>query len=111
MGITHQSSSGSRKIDHSNKVKLFFYQKTRNRKYANHLLSITGVKPRNIDLYYLAMRHTSVAEEKRKGFLESNERLEYLGDAVLGMVVAEYLFNKYPFKDERLSNRTSIQNS
>ncbi len=46
------------------------------------------------------MRHTSVAKEKRKGFLESNERLEYLGDAVLGMVVAEYLFNKYPFKDE-----------
>lgn len=46
------------------------------------------------------MRHTSAAKEKRKGFLESNERLEYLGDAVLGMVVAEYLFNKYPFKDE-----------
>ncbi len=46
------------------------------------------------------MRHTSVAKEKRKGFVESNERLEYLGDAVLGMVVAEYLFNKYPFKDE-----------
>lgn len=46
------------------------------------------------------MRHTSVAKEKRKGFIESNERLEYLGDAVLGMAVAEYLFNKYPFKDE-----------
>lgn len=46
------------------------------------------------------MRHTSAAKENRKGFLESNERLEYLGDAVLGLVVAEYLFNKYPFKDE-----------
>lgn len=46
------------------------------------------------------MRHTSVAKEVRKGVLESNERLEYLGDAVLGMVIAEYLFNKYPFKDE-----------
>lgn len=46
------------------------------------------------------MRHSSAAKEKRKGFIESNERLEYLGDAVLGMVVAEYLFNKYPFKDE-----------
>ena len=32
--------------------------------------------------------------------MESNERLEYLGDAVLGAVVAEYLFNKFPFKDE-----------
>jgi len=46
------------------------------------------------------MRHSSAAEESRKGFIESNERLEYLGDAVLGMAVAEYLFNKYPFKDE-----------
>ena len=48
----------------------------------------------------MAMRHTSAAKEKRKGFVESNERLEYLGDAVLGMIIAEYLFNKYPFKDE-----------
>lgn len=46
------------------------------------------------------MRHSSAAQESRKGYLESNERLEYLGDAVLGMAVAEYLFNKYPFKDE-----------
>ena len=53
-----------------------------------------------MDLYFLAMRHTSAAKEKRKGFVESNERLEYLGDAVLGMIIAEYLFNKYPFKDE-----------
>jgi ribonuclease-3 len=52
-----------------------------------------------MELYYLAMRHTSLANEK-EGFAESNERLEYLGDAVLGMVVAEYLFTKYPFRDE-----------
>jgi len=46
------------------------------------------------------MRHTSLANEKGDGFAESNERLEFLGDAVLGMVIAEYLFTKYPFKDE-----------
>ena len=46
------------------------------------------------------MRHSSKAKEMRKGFLESNERLEFLGDAVLGMAIAEFLFNKYPFKDE-----------
>lgn len=46
------------------------------------------------------MRHSSAAQESHRGYLESNERLEYLGDAVLGMAVAEYLFNKYPFKDE-----------
>jgi ribonuclease-3 len=32
--------------------------------------------------------------------MHSNERLEYLGDAILGAIVAEYLFKKYPFKDE-----------
>lgn len=61
---------------------------------------ITGVKPLNIRPYHIAVQHTSVARSVSKGFKESNERLEYLGDAVLGMVVAEYLFKKYPFKDE-----------
>lgn len=62
------------------------------------------------------MQHTSVAEEPIKGVKESNERLEYLGDAVLGAVVAEYLFKRYPFKDEgflteirsRIVNRESL---
>lgn len=36
----------------------------------------------------------------KNGMSSSNERLEYLGDAVLGAVVAEYLFKKFPFKDE-----------
>lgn len=61
---------------------------------------IIGFQPSNLKLYALAMKHSSAAEESRKGFMESNERLEYLGDSVLGMAVAEYLFNKYPFKDE-----------
>lgn len=61
---------------------------------------ILGFKPRNIRPYRTAVQHTSVAKSVNEGFKESNERLEYLGDAVLGMVVAEYLFKKYPFKDE-----------
>ena len=52
-------------------------------------------------VYQLAFRHTSASRETAiQGFRESNERLEYLGDAVLGMVVAEFLFTKYPYKDE-----------
>lgn len=46
------------------------------------------------------MRHSSVAETKQNGFKESNERLEYLGDAILGAVVAEYLFARFPYKEE-----------
>ncbi|WP_448520350.1 ribonuclease III [Rhodoflexus sp.] len=61
---------------------------------------ITGKKPVNLQLYKLALIHSSVAKEMRDGYRESNERLEYLGDAILGAVVAEYLFKKYPYKDE-----------
>ncbi len=46
------------------------------------------------------MVHSSIAKTNNQGFKESNERLEYLGDAVLGMIVAEFLFTKFPFKDE-----------
>jgi ribonuclease-3 len=51
-------------------------------------------------LYKLATQHRSIARQNDIGLRESNERLEYLGDAILGSVVAEYLFKKYPTKDE-----------
>lgn len=55
----------------------------------------------NLELFKLAIIHSSVAKEiNDQGFKESNERLEYLGDAILGAVVAEYLFQCFPFKDE-----------
>lgn len=62
---------------------------------------IIGERPSNLGLYQLALRHTSASKATAiDGFRESNERLEYLGDAVLGMVIAEFLFKKYPYKDE-----------
>ena len=62
---------------------------------------IIGARPGNVGLYQLSLRHTSASKATAiEGFRESNERLEYLGDAVLGMVIAEYLFKKYPYKDE-----------
>ncbi len=51
-------------------------------------------------LYQLASRHKSVAKELYNGIRVSNERLEYLGDAILDAVVADLLFKKFPFKDE-----------
>jgi ribonuclease III len=62
--------------------------------------NITGHYPHNLQLFKLAMQHSSVAKENKDGYRESNERLEYLGDAILGAVVAEFLFKKYPYKDE-----------
>ena len=62
--------------------------------------NIFGFYPGNIFLYKLAFRHKSVAQELKKGLKDSNERLEYLGDAILSAVVADYLFKKFPYKDE-----------
>lgn len=62
---------------------------------ANTLKGILGSSVGNIELYKLALSHSSNRNDE-----DSNERLEYLGDAVLGSIVAEYLFKKFPFKDE-----------
>ena len=48
----------------------------------------------------MAFRHRSVAQQIKSGASNSNERLEFLGDAVLGSVVAHFLFTKFPFRDE-----------
>jgi ribonuclease-3 len=59
-----------------------------------------GFYPKNISLYLLAFSHRSQAKESTNGIRHTNERLEYLGDAVLGTIVAEMLFKKFPFKEE-----------
>jgi ribonuclease-3 len=87
------------------------------RKLVTAIKTIAGFTPSNLSLYKLATLHTSKAREIA-GFRESNERLEYLGDAILGAAVADYLFKKYPFKDEgflteirsRIVNRESLNN-
>ena len=60
------------------------------------LENVLGIKTRNISLYTAALSHRSVKENAD----ENNERLEYLGDAVLSSIVADYLFKKYPYKGE-----------
>ncbi|MDH5397038.1 MAG: ribonuclease III [Cyclobacteriaceae bacterium] len=78
--------------------------------------SLTGKRPLNINVFKLALQHRSMAPRDRNGFVESNERLEFLGDAVLSSIVADYLFKKYPYKDEgflteirsRIVNRESL---
>ncbi len=73
--------------------------KKENQKLVVAIRTIAGFTPSNIELYRLATLHSSKAKEV-DGFKESNERLEYLGDAILGAAVADYLFKKYPYKDE-----------
>ncbi len=61
--------------------------------------SITGCKPRKIALYKLALRHSS-ASHKNGQLRLNNERLEYLGDAILGAAVANYLYRHFPHEEE-----------
>ncbi len=70
------------------------------RKYVKALKNLLGFVPGNLSLYKMAFRHKSVAILLKNGSRSSNERLEFLGDAVLGSVVAEVLFKLYPYKDE-----------
>jgi len=70
------------------------------RKYVKALKNLLGFVPGNLSLYRMAFRHRSIAVGIKRGGKNSNERLEFLGDAILGSVVAEVLFKMYPYKDE-----------
>ena len=59
-----------------------------------------GYRFRNIQLLQNALTHSSYANERWHNSLLSNERLEFLGDSVLGMLVAEYLFRTFPDRPE-----------
>ena len=61
---------------------------------------ITGYYPRNIKLYQLAMVHRSKPVKQPDGRWANNERLEYLGDAVLDTVVGDFLYSTFPNKHE-----------
>ncbi len=64
--------------------------------FKKQLKNILGFLPGNITLYKTALTHRSI----REGAAENNERLEYLGDAILSALIADYLFKRYPYKEE-----------
>ncbi len=61
------------------------------------IISRFGYRPKNIEYFERAITHKSNANTK---YLESNERLEFLGDSIIDAVVAEFLFIKFPNEDE-----------
>lgn len=79
-----------------------FNRKNRDEKdnFSNFFKNVLGFKPKNRELYDLAFRHRSNSKALATGAKVNNERLEYLGDAVLSSIVADYLFHKYPHKEE-----------
>ena len=91
---------------------ILFFQSKENKELINAINFILGYKTKKPDLFKLALLHKSIKSD------ESNERLEFLGDAILSLIVAKYLFKLYPFKDEgfltkvrsKIVNRDSLNN-
>jgi ribonuclease-3 len=72
----------------------------KNRRFYWDLVRLLGFLPGNLSLYKLAFIPKSAQQKNPSGNRLNNERLEYLGDAVLDAIVANYLFNRYPEGDE-----------
>ena len=66
----------------------------------NELQEITGYEFRDKELFCRALTHSSYANEHRMAKKQCNERLEFLGDAVLELVSSDFLYHKYPDKPE-----------
>ncbi len=77
-------------------LQTFFEKDARRKEFKKQLNNVLGFSPGDVSLYKTALSHRSV----REGADENNERLEFLGDAVLSSIIAHYLFKKYPYKGE-----------
>lgn len=69
----------------------------------------TGIRFKNTDLLETAFQHTSFVNERASKKLEHNERLEFLGDAVLEVIVSDYLYRQYATKPEGQLTRMRAQ--
>lgn len=76
-----------------------FARRKENPEFYRFFRNVLGFRPRRTELYHIALTHSSLSAVEH-GHRINNERLEYLGDAVLGSIVAEYLYKKYPMKGE-----------
>lgn len=79
---------------------------SKDKELSKALRNLLGFSPRNMSVYKLALIHRSAGEKMPDGSLMSNERLEFLGDAVISAVVATYLFKRFPFENEGFLTET-----
>jgi ribonuclease III len=81
-------------------LKFLIVQFSKDKVLFTAIKNLLGFYPRNIYLYKAALSHKSAPQVWLKGQQVNNERLEYLGDAVLSSVVADYLYKKFPYQNE-----------
>lgn len=75
------------------------FSKQKYPQYFKFIKKLTGKSPEDFDVYLLALKHASL-KKSEKDISNTNERLEFLGDAILDAVMADFLYEKYPQKDE-----------
>jgi ribonuclease-3 len=100
---THQLSSKNllRKLLFKNLIFAIWPLDKEKRWLSKQIKQITGFYPSSLFCYEQALRHHSASKTiHQNGSRDSNERLEFLGDAMLNSVIAEYLFKKFPYQDE-----------
>jgi len=97
----HREDAGeARRIIESHRTELVNGKVVRLRDEFETLQQAIGYRFRDRGLVEHAMTHTSRANEDVSGGVRDNESLEFLGDAVLGFVIADVLFNEFPESDE-----------
>ncbi len=93
-------------------IRAFFERRKLDPSYRNKIYALEkriGLPIRNHELYLKALRHRSIIDEKKMAVSESYEQLEFLGDAVLDLIVSEYIFRKYPSSNEGFMTQTRSQ--
>lgn len=98
-----------------NKLKRLFLPK-KEESFSFVIYDLIGYSPKDISIYELAFIHKSTAVKSKKGIHINNERLEFLGDAILDSIVADLLYQSYPNRNEgfltnaraRLVSRTTL---
>jgi ribonuclease-3 len=79
---------------------IFSSHKEKDQEFYRAIKKIISFAPKNLSFYQKAFTHSSLNEKTSEGNTISYERLEFLGDAVLGMVIAAHLFKKVPEGNE-----------
>src|SRR5690554_3611104 len=79
---------------------IFSSRQEKDEEFFNSLKKILGFKPKNLSIYETAFTHRSTNEKTDGGNPQNYERLEFLGDAMLGAVIAAHLFKKVPEGNE-----------
>src|SRR5262245_14673356 len=106
ISVNAADADAARRIIESHRTELPGGRVVRLRDEFRELQTAISYQFRDIGLLEHAMTHTSRANEDASGGVLDNESMEFLGDAVLGFVVADHLFRQFPDYDEGLKSKT-----